>query len=300
MQASVAAVDNRGMRDNPWLARRVLHFAHQGGELEAPSNTLYAFKTGLAKGAHALELDVHATQDGEIVVSHDPTVDRCTNGTGSIDSLTLAQIRELDAAHWFVPGRDAQTDGDDYPLRGMASGDREPPDGFSREDFRIPTLREVLDSFPGVVVNMDIKRTEPEVRPYEDLVARELEEAGRIDDVIVASFHDSAIKRFRSLLPGVSTAAALGESADFFTALFAGSDPPSEIAYQALQVPATYEDRQLVTKDFVDRAHRSGVAVHVWTVNDADEMRALIDMGVDGLMSARPSVCAAVLASTSA
>src|SRR5439155_10839598 len=142
---------------NPWLERRVLHFAHQGGELEAPSNTMYAFKTALAKGAHALELDVQQTSDGQIVVSHDPDAARCTNGSGFFRDLTLAEIKSLDAAYWFAPGRDAVRDAPAYPLRGVATGEREPPAGFGRNDFTIPTLRELLEEVPGVVLNMDLK-----------------------------------------------------------------------------------------------------------------------------------------------
>src|SRR5688572_20106464 len=90
---------------NPWLADRVMNFAHQGGEDELPSNTLYAYREALKAGADMLEIDVGATRDGRLAVLHDNTVDRTTNGTGSITDMTLAEIQRLDAAHWFVPGR---------------------------------------------------------------------------------------------------------------------------------------------------------------------------------------------------
>src|SRR5688500_6391757 len=89
---------------NPWLERHVLNLAHQGGEIEAPSNTLYALKTARQKGSEVLEIDVHATADRELVVLHDATVERTTNGTGRVDQMTLAHIKKLDAAYWFVPG----------------------------------------------------------------------------------------------------------------------------------------------------------------------------------------------------
>src|SRR5207248_10249618 len=89
---------------NPWLERRVLNYAHQGGAKEAPSSTLFAIRQAIANGAHAIELDVHATADGEIVVCHDPTVDRTTQSTGRIAELTLDHIRQLDNAYWWVPG----------------------------------------------------------------------------------------------------------------------------------------------------------------------------------------------------
>jgi len=101
--AALASAAAGPIPENPWTERRVLNIAHQGGEVEAPSNTMYAFKTALAKGSDVLELDVHATADGELVVLHDATVNRTTNGSGRVDTMTLAQIKLLDAAHWFVP-----------------------------------------------------------------------------------------------------------------------------------------------------------------------------------------------------
>lgn len=122
--------------ENPWLDRRVLNIAHQGGEIEAPSNTLFAFKTAREKGADVLELDVHATADRELVVLHDATVDRTTNGSGRVDQMTLAQIKTLDAAPWFMPGcgtchgRPAE----EYAYRGFATGER--PIRSSRDSRR--------------------------------------------------------------------------------------------------------------------------------------------------------------------
>src|SRR5271170_5274630 len=112
--------------DNPWLDRRVLAYAHQGGAREAPSSTLYAIETALSAGADAIELDVHASADGVLVVCHDPTLDRTSNGSGRIADHSWAELERLDNAYWFVPGEDAvggHPDGD-YPLRGRAPCDR--------------------------------------------------------------------------------------------------------------------------------------------------------------------------------
>lgn len=277
---------------NPWLERRVLHFAHQGGELEAPSNTLYAFKTAVAKGAHALEMDVHATADGELIVCHDPDADRTTNGTGFWDALTIGQIKALDCAHWFSPGLDSPRDAKDFPLRGIATGDREPPAGFSANDFRVPTFREVLEAFPDTFLNMDIKRSAPETRPYQEAVAALLHEFGRVDDVIVASFADETIARFREIAPDVTTAAAAGET---YSLWGREGTPPGEAPYEAIQAPWELGGRDVVTPERMDAARKLGVAVHIWTVNDEDVMRRLIDLGVDGIMTSRPTLLARVL-----
>ena len=117
---------------NPWLDRGPLNIAHQGGEHEVPSDTLYGFKTALPKGVDVLELDVHLTADGHVVALHDTTVDRTTNGSGTVEQMTLEQIKALDAAYWFVPGVGTSHSGAaaDYAFRGIATGERPPPDGF--------------------------------------------------------------------------------------------------------------------------------------------------------------------------
>lgn len=272
---------------NPWLTRRVVAFAHQGGSFEGPSSTLAAIAHALEVGANAIELDVHATRDRHLVVCHDATVDRTTNAHGAIASLALGELREMDNAYWWIEG-DSATPGrpeDAYVLRGRAPADRR---------YGIATLEEVATAFPGVVLNLDIKGTSPAVEPYEALLADELRRLGRTESVIVASFHDDAIARFRSLAPEVATSAATEETAAFF---FSHADAsPTVPPANALQVPATHGDTVVVTEDFVASAHRAGLAVHVWTINDEGEMARLVDMGVDGLISDRPSVLARVLA----
>src|ERR1039458_4090855 len=172
--------------DNPWLRRRVIAYAHQGGAWEGPSSTLYAIALGLAHGATAVELDVHATKDRRLVVCHDETVDRTTNGAGQICDLTFDELRQLDNAYWWAPGADVSPglDATAYPLRG--SGPRD-------ADFGIAPLAAVLERFPGIPVNLDIKRTAPDVEPYEALLAAELRAFGRGDDTIVASLSDPAV-----------------------------------------------------------------------------------------------------------
>ena len=188
--------------DNPWLERKVLHFAHQGGEFEAPSNTMYAFKTSLEKGADVLELDVNATADDRLVVIHDRTVDRTTNGTGPVRAHTLAAIRALDAAYDFVPGRNAVSglEPSAYPLRGVRTGDKRPPRGFRPSDFRIPTLREVLRQFPGVPINIEIKGDSTEALHTAALLAVELLRAARMD-LVVVSFDQAAVDAFHAAAP---------------------------------------------------------------------------------------------------
>lgn len=273
--------------ESPWLSRRIVNFAHQGGSFEGPSSTLFAIENGLLAGAQAVELDVHATKDRQLVVCHDETVDRTTDGSGQICDLTLAELRALDNAHWFIEGSDVSPGEpeESYLHRGRAPEER---------DFGIATLDEVLDRFPGVLINLDIKRTAPEVEPYEQLLADTLREHGRSESVVVASFNDAAIQEFRRCSPETPTSAATFETADFYRTLRDGeqlSVPP----VVAFQVPETVAELTLVDEAFVDAAHRSGIAVHVWTINDEESMRRLVALGVDGIISDRPSLLASVL-----
>jgi len=263
-------------------------YAHQGGAWEWPSSTLFAIGRAVAAGATAIELDVHATADGELVVGHDETVDRTTDGRGNIADLTLAQLKELDNAYWFIPGADVtpgRPDGE-YPYRGRAATD---------PDFRIATLREVLERFPGVPLNLDIKQTAPAVAPYEAALAVLLADYDRTDDVIVASFLDPATDAFRPLAPAVPTSAGTLATVEFWRAVQEGAEPPA-IDAVAFQVPERYGDLVVVDRRFVDAAHRAGMAVHVWTVNDVQAMERLVDLGVDGIISDLPTTLAGVLA----
>ncbi len=277
------------METNSWLERRVIPYAHQGGAREAPSSTLAAIAAAASLGATAIELDVHATSDRQIVVCHDPTLDRTTEATGEIRDFTLAELQQLDNAYYFVDGEDAQPGRDpgSYLLRGLAPADHR---------YGIASLREILEEFPTLVLNLDIKRTAPEVEPYEELLADLLRTYDRADDVIVASFNDQATSAFSSYAPEFSTSAGTIATAEFYASARSGQPAPeSVLRHVALQVPATYEDITVVDEQFVECAHRAGIAVHVWTIDDRAEMERLLDLDVDGIISDRPSILVELL-----
>ena len=265
----------------------MIAYAHQGGAWEGPSSTLYAIAHALEVGATAIELDVHATRDGQLVVCHDATVDRTTNGQGEIANLTLEEVRRLDNAYWWAPGADVTPGLGEagYPYRGLAPEDRR---------FGIATLEEVLETFPGVVLNLDIKQTAPTVEPYEGRLAELLRRYGRTDDLIVASFLDAATEAFSALAPDVPTSAGTLAVAEFYRAVRAGEEP-APMSHVALQVPTTFGDLTVVDEAFVAAAHAAGLAVHVWTIEEEAEMARLVDLGVDGIITDRPSALVPVL-----
>jgi glycerophosphoryl diester phosphodiesterase len=240
-------------------------------------------------GADAIELDVHATADGQVVVCHDPTVDATTNGSGRIRAMTLAELRALDNAYWWAPGSVVAPGRPEheYPLRGRAPDD---------PSLGIATLDEVLEAFPGVILNLDIKERDP---PYEDAVARCLRAHGRGDDVIVASFDDASTDAFRAIAPEYATSAGTSGVAAFWRAAHAG-EPPTGVPYAALQVPVHTAGVTVCDDVLVDAAHRAGVAVHVWTIDDPDEIARLLALGVDGIITNVPTVAAAVIAGAGA
>jgi glycerophosphoryl diester phosphodiesterase len=282
---------------NPWIEPRTWNIAHQGGEDEFPSNTMYAFRKSIAAGADMLELDVGVTKDDQIIVMHDTTVDRVTNGHGTIASKTLKQIKKLDGAYWFRGGSDAYKHGlkaRAYKFRGVATGKRKPPKGFKRSDFRVATLAEVLKAFPKTPINIEIKgRTKAE--ETSEYVANAETLAGFLKsttrrDLIVVSFNQDAVNRFHELAPAIPLAPGITGSADY---LLGGKSPGEGVV--AFQLPITYEfggsTLDITTKDNVARAHRDGYAWHTWLSNDPDTPASwsdLVSWCVDGVMTARP------------
>jgi glycerophosphoryl diester phosphodiesterase len=274
-------------RLSPWTERRVIAYAHQGGAWEAPSSTLYAIEAAIAAGATGIELDVHATSDGRLVVGHDPTVDRTTEKSGAIADLTYDELSRLDNAYWWAPGADVSPglDADAYPFRGRAPRDHR---------FGVALLEEVLEAFPGVVLNLDIKQTAPVVDPYEGALAALLRRYGRVDDVIVASFLDTATDSFTTFAPEIPTSAGTVAVAAFYQAVQAG-EIPTPLNHVALQVPVRFGEMTLVDARFVEVAHDQGLAVHVWTIEEEDEMRDLCALGVDGIITDRPTALVGVV-----
>ena len=271
-----------------WLERRVIAYAHQGGAWESPSSTLHAIAHALEAARPAIELDVHATADGELVVCHDATVDRTTGGRGTIASFTLAELREMDFSYWWIPGADVTPGrpGGDYPFRGRAPADRA---------FGIATLREVLERVPRCGAEprhqADGARGGP-LRGVPGPAAGRVRPQRRRDRGLVPRPGDRRLPR---LAPAVPTSAGTMATAEAWRAAQAGEDLP-EIPAVAFQVPERQGDLVVVDESFVAAAHRAGKAVHVWTVNDTESMERLIDLGVDGIISDVPTTLCGVLA----
>ena len=251
-----------------------VNLAHRGASALAPENTIEAFRLATEAGAGGLELDVHMTRDGHIVVIHDATVDRTTNGTGAVSEMTLDELRKLDAGHNFSPD-----EGPTRPYRGRG--------------VRVPTLGEILREFPGVAVNIEIKAGTPSI---EKTVLGVLREANASERVLVVSTPHATVKHFRKVSGGyVSTGASRWEIGVFYISSKFRLERLVRPAYDALQVPLRHRGIPVVTRRFVQAAHARGVRVDAWTINQAGEMRRLLDLGVDVIMTDLPETLAHVL-----
>ena len=253
--------------DHPFLELpKPLVMAHRGGKGLWPPNTIYAFERAAELGVDILEMDIHRTKDGVIVVRHDPTVDATTDGTGAIESMTLKEIQALDAGYRWT-----SDDGQTFPFRDLG--------------INIPTLEEVLEAFPDTRMNIDIKPSDPSIVPhFVDILTAYKRE----DTVLVASFHDQQLDYFRNLSPDFATAAGVRETLSLFILTKLRLDAAYQPVAQAFQLPEYERGLHLITESFIRAAHEHNMQVHPWTVNEPDDMERLLRWGVDGLITDYP------------
>ncbi len=251
----------------------VMVIAHQGGEWLRPSNTLVAFDHAVELGVDVLEMDIHQTKDGVIILMHDATVDRTTDGSGAIKEMSFAEIRELDAGYYW------SDDGDEtFPYRGQG--------------IQVPTLEEMFQRYPDMRMNIEIKQETPSmVRPFCQLIR----DYNMEEKLLVATFHQVTMEEFREVCPHVLTSMVEPEIQRFFglNTIFLGA--LFQAPGTAFQVPLTSSlpligEVDVVTERFIHAAHSHNIQVHAWTINDPAEMERLIGLGVDGIITDRPDL----------
>ena len=268
-----------------------INLSHAGGDQATPHSTMFAFREGVLAGADALEMDVQLTADGVLIVQHDDTVDKTTNATGPVAGFTLEEIQALDNAHWFSPecwpcqDRPVQ----EYIYRGIRTGDIEPPEGYSRDDFRVVTFREVAEAFPNLVLDVEIKGSFPDAVPAAEQLAAEIAELGLVDRTIVVSFDDDVIDVFHEISPDVAVSPGLTRLTEWFL-----NDAEIEPYFEVFQVPPFQGDIQVVDAETVQRVHDEGRELWVWPDDASRQENAefyglLIDYGVDGIITGRPA-----------
>ena len=231
-------------------------FAHRGGAEEYPENTLRAFRHAVSLGYTHVETDVHATADGVAVAFHDDTLDRVTDSRGAVGDLTWSQVRQ------------ARVAGSDPIVR----------------------LDELLEELPDTRINIDPK-SDAAVEPLVEVLTR----LGAVERVCVCSFSDRRTQRVRDR---IGDGLCVGAGPRGIARLLAASSrlpAMGSLDFHAAQVPVRSKGLTLVRPQVVDTAHRNGIAVHVWTIDDPPEMHRLLDMGVDGIMTDRPAALREVM-----
>ena len=253
----------------PYLAGAPLFIAHRGGAALAPENTMAAFSAAVERwDADVLEMDVHRTADGRVVVIHDATVDRTCDGRGAVRELPWSEVRSLDAG---------------YRFRNLAG-----EHAFRARGVRIPLLDEVLETFPATRLNVEAKT--PGVAP---LLVETIRRHAAQDRVLMAAELEGA-RPSRHGYPGPH-----GASRRQIRLFHLLHGRPLGFLYtpraDALQVPDAWMGRRVVTPRFVREAHRRNIPVHVWTIDEEADMRRLLSWGVDGIQSDRLDRLARVL-----
>lgn len=245
---------------------RAERIAHGAGLGRAPANTLEALAQAVADGADVLEVDAMMTADGVLVLIHDDTVDRTTNGSGRVDALTLEAITSLDAAFGY---------------------DGEERDRFAGQGVRIPTLAEALAAHPHMRWIVEIK---PDTQAAALAMCETVRAAGMGERVMVGSFHDSAMGHFRQACPDIATGMASNEALSFYIAARLGLAKWHPTRAHAMQIPPRASGLDVAHPRLIAAARARGLAVQVWTINDPADMAALIDLGVDGIITDRVDV----------
>jgi len=268
---AVLALLSRKAKDSAYYPAGLpspLVIAHQGGDGVWPGNTLFAFQHAADLGVDVIETDLRMSKDGVLMITHDDHVERISDGKGKIVDLTYADLTQLDAAYYWSPDG-----GKTYPYRGQG--------------ITYTSLEDVFKALPNMRFNIDMKQTEPTIYgQFCDLIRK----YNMQDKVLAASFHHENNVAFRQTCPEVTSSADEVETRNFVILNFAFLGRLSSPEYKAFQVPVEQGGIPVVTRPFVNAAHERSLRVDVWTIDDPAEMRRLIDLGVDGIISDRPDL----------
>lgn len=263
-----------------------LVIAHTGGEDEFPGSTMFAFGESVKAGVDMLDLNVLLSSDGVLVVQHDETVERTSNGSGSVEQMTAAQLGALDNAYWFTThGLVDDRPADEYIFRGVRTGEVPPPAGYTADDFGIPTLEQVLDRFPEMPLGIEIKGAGQPAQRAADALLGLLEQRGHLASTVISSFDDATIDYVHAKQPQ----AILSPGVKAMTAWVLNSTPlPNGMTI--LQLPPFYGENdsiEIITDELIARSHDAGYVIWIWPNNrkfeNASAYQQYVDRGIDGL-----------------
>ncbi len=264
---------------------RPIVLAHTGGEDNFPASTLFAFGESVKAGVDMLDLNVLLTKDGVLVVQHDETVDGSTNGTGAVADLTYDQIAALDDAYWFTTDCGVCHENQQpaaYLYRGIRTGEKPAPEGYTADDFAMPTFRQLVERFPDIPLNIEIKGEKEPAKAAADQLATELRELGRADASVVASFSDDIVSYFHAIAPDVEVSPGL----TVLTAYVLDGTPMPD-GMRILQLPPEFGGLKVITPELIATSKKAGYTIWVWPNNrsleNLESYRKFLDEGIDGL-----------------
>ena len=260
---------------HPFLIQvpKIMNIAHAGGKGLGPENTLITLHNAVKSGADILEIDIHSTADSVLVLLHDHTVSRTTNGHGYVWNFTLEKLSQLDAGYYWT-----EDDSITFPFRDLG--------------ITIPSLQEVFTVFFDLRLNIDIKQDEPHIIKN---LCHMIKENGMVNRVLIGSFIDEVLHEFRSECPDVATSAGMVESKKYYTFNTFHLGWLYSPSIDVFEVPEYYKNTLVINKQLIRGFHKKNIPIYVWTVNEKEDMKRFIKLGVDGIITDYPDRLAGIL-----
>lgn len=256
------------------LKKGYTHISHRGASGESPENTMEAFKIAVEKHqTEVLEMDVHSSKDGVIVVIHDSTLERTTNGRGKVKEYTYEELKKLDAGYWFK-----KNENNIYPYR--------------NKSITIPSLIEVINTFPGLKFNIEVKQKNPSI---EHTVINIIRELGVTNKVILGSSNISVSRKLKKLAPDIASFCNRWDVILFYVLNKLNLSFLYRPKHQAIQTTANTILINNVQPSMINTAHKKGMLFHVWTINNERDMEKYLNMGVNGVITDYPDKLTNVL-----
>ncbi len=279
---------------------RPIVLAHSGGEDEFPGETPFAFASSFNAGVDMLDFNVQLTSDGVLVSQHDDTVDRTTNGTGAVSAMTFDQLHALDGAYWFTADCVCSDKPDAaYIYRGMRTGEVAPPTGFTPDDFAVARFSDLVERFPTMPLNIEIKGNGEPAIAAARVLADELARLDRLDNAVVTSFDDSVVTAFHEMAPSVEISPGLGAASAW---VLDGTPLPNGM--RILQLPPEYQGTEVLSPAMLEASKAANYPIWVWpndrNLENAEGYAMLLAKGMAGLNINFPAAGVAAVAKASA
>lgn len=239
-----------------------LVFGHRGNPTSFPENTMISFNSAIKLGVDVVESDLRLTKDGVIVIHHDATINRISNGRGKVSDYSFDELQEFDAGYNFTSVND--------------------PRSFRGKGVKIPALSELLEKHPGIRLNLDMKDKDSK---FPQLLNELILEHDAVYRVLVGSFYSRQMRKLHEVNPIIGKIASLTQVISYYI------NRHSKNNFDVMQIPKRFAPLNLMTSSFIGSLNRKNIPVHVWTVNSVVELERMISLGVNGVFTNNPALC---------